>query len=171
MNQIAFEKICSLFEQHCIPYQVFQHPECRTSEESTLARKAVGMPDAIGAKALLCKVDWKDKASSFAVFVLPGTFVLDKHKLKASLGSMKSFRFATPEELKKIAGVVPGCMPPFGSQVFPEASELFVCESLKSFDNIAFNAAKLDTSIFVKQADYFKLIKPNKAFEFAIPKN
>ncbi len=169
MNEIAFQKIQQLFIVAGIEYFVYSHPECRTSEESARVRKEAGMPDAVGAKALLCKVDFKS-GSEFVVFVLPGTHVIDKVKLKSGLPELKQFRFSTKEELVDIAGVVPGCMPPFGNQIFDKVQKLYVSESLKNFPRIAFNAAKLDTSISLSSEDYFKIVTPDLVFNFSVSK-
>jgi prolyl-tRNA editing enzyme YbaK/EbsC (Cys-tRNA(Pro) deacylase) len=188
MNEQAFQQICALFESGDVNYSVYRHPECRTSEESAAARKEAGMPEAIGAKALLCKVDFKFPSvipnptsgslnkgsqdpsirnSEFVVFVLPGTHTLDKAKLKTALPDLKQFRFSTKEELYDIAGVVPGCMPPFGSQIFEKVQRLYVSSALKGFPRVAFNAAKLDTSITLTTEDYFASIIPDKVFDFS----
>lgn len=171
MNEAAFTKIFELFDDLSIPYQSCVHEVCRTSEESARVRKVAGMPDAIGAKALLCKVDWRGGTSEFVTFVLPGTHTLDKAKLKTALPELKQFRFASPEELLKLAGVVPGCMPPFGKQIFPNISRLYVSSQIQTFERVAFNAAKLDTSITLTTPDYLRAANTERIFDFSSPKN
>lgn len=171
MNEAAFAKICELFKGLSIPYLTCTHEVCRTSEESAQARKAAGMPDAIGAKALLCKVDWRGGISEFITFVLPGTHTLNKTKLKAELPELKQFRFANPKELLELAGVVPGCMPPFGTQIFPGISRLYVSSQIQTFEQVAFNAAKLDTSITLSTSDYIRAASAERIFDFSSPKN
>ncbi len=170
MNEQAFTKICQLFGEKDITYQVCVHDVCRTSEESAKVRKAAGMPEAVGAKALLCKVDWRTGESSFTTFVLPGSHTLDKTKLRAGLPNLKQFRFATQEELMALAGVVPGCMPPFGNQIFPNISKLYISEQISKFERVAFNAAKLDTSIWLLTNDYLQAVTPDGVFDFSVPK-
>lgn len=171
MNEAAFTKICELFSTLPIPYQTCVHEVCRTSEESARVRKAAGLPDAIGAKALLCKVDWRGEApAEFITFVLPGTHTLDKAKLKQGLPELKQFRFATAEELMELAGVVPGCMPPFGQQIFTGIAKLYVSSQIQNFERVAFNAAKLDTSIVLLSVDYLHAVTVDKIFDFSSPK-
>lgn len=171
MNEAAFNKICELFDGLSIPYQTCVHEVCRTSEESAKVRKAAGLPDAIGAKALLCKVDWRGSATAtFVTFVLPGTHTLDKAKLKQNLPELKQFRFATAEELLALAGVVPGCMPPFGRPIFPDVNSLFVSSQIQKYERVAFNAAKLDTSIVLLTADYMRAATTDRIFDFSSPK-
>lgn len=169
MNKDALQKIEELFKGKFVNYQLFQHEICRTSEESAKVRAAAGFPDAIGAKALLCKVDFRT-GSEFVTFVLPGIYALDKPKLKAHLTDLKYFRFCTAEELMDLAGVVSGCMPPFGKQIFPGISRLYVSSELKKFPRLAFNAAHLDQSIILTSEDYFTAVEPNDVFEFSKPK-
>ena len=133
-------------------------------------RKAAGLPDAIGAKALLCKVDWRGGMSEFVTFVLPGTHTLDKVKIKQTLPELKQFRFANAEELMELAGVVPGCMPPFGSQVFEGITKLYVSSQIQNFERVAFNAAKLDTSIVLLTTDYLRAATPDMVFDYSSPK-
>jgi Ala-tRNA(Pro) deacylase len=167
MNERAFEKIKELLDAAGALYQVYEHEICRTSEESARVRKTAGIPEAIGVKALLCKVDFVGSPSEFIVFVLPGTHTLDKAAIKINIPGFKQFRFATPEELMDIAGVVPGCMPPFGNQIFEKISRLYISSKLKDFERVAFNAAKLDASITLLTEDYLKAVKPDAMFEFS----
>jgi prolyl-tRNA editing enzyme YbaK/EbsC (Cys-tRNA(Pro) deacylase) len=171
MNINALQKIEELFKQKGVEYKLFSHDICRTSEESAKVRAAAGFPDAVGAKALLCKVDFKGGLpSEFVTFVLPGIHIMDKSKLKFHLPEIKFFRFCTAEELMNLAGVVSGCMPPFGKQVFEGISRLYISSELKKFPRVAFNAAHLNQSIILKSEDYFKTVEPNDVFEFSKPK-
>jgi Ala-tRNA(Pro) deacylase len=171
MNEPAFQNIKNLFNAKHIAYNVVTHPECRTSEESAKVRSDAGFPDAIGAKALLCKASFRTTGDEFVVFVLPGIHVLDKAKLKLELPDLKQFRFATPEELLELAGVVPGCMPPFGKQIFDRIKRMYISSNIRNFERVAFNAAKLDTSIILKTEDYFNAIEPDGEFDFSKPKD
>lgn len=171
MNERAFEKIRELFNGSGVDYQVYQHAICRTSEESSKVRKEAGMPEAIGAKALLCKADFLGGLpSEFIVFVLPGTHTLNKAAIKTNIPGFKQFRFATTEELLSVAGVVPGCMPPFGKQIFENVNRLYISSKIKGFERVAFNAAKLDTSITLLTHDYLSAVKPDAMFDFSVPK-
>ncbi len=169
MNAAAFDAITTLFDASGATYRVYKHTACRSSAESMATREALGITDAIGAKALLCKLYFKGWEETFATIVLPGTHVLDKVKFKSQLG-LKMFRFATAEELMDIAGVEYGCMPPFGSQVFPKVSKLYVSEALKDFPNVAFNAAYLEKSIVLPTEEYFRTINPDLVFDCSQPK-
>ena len=171
MNEQAYIDIKTLLDNKNISYRAFEHAECRTSEESAKVRTEAGFPDAIGAKAILCKVTFRSDGDKFVLFVLPGTHVIDKAKLKQGLPDLKQFRFATPEELLDIAGVVPGCMPPFGGQIFPKIEKTYVSSLLKDYERVAFNAAKLNASIILYASEYFKVIEPDQILDFSKPKD
>lgn len=170
MNEQAFQQIKELFESKDIPYQAFEHEICRTSEESAKVRSAAGFPDAIGAKALLCRVKFRGTGKEYVVFILPGSHTLDKVKLKANLPEIKDFSFVSPEELLELAGVVPGCMPPFGKQLFSGINRMYVSSGLRGHERVAFNAAKLDASIILETDHYFSAIEPDGEFDFSKPK-
>jgi Ala-tRNA(Pro) deacylase len=167
MNQEAFEHICQLFEEKQITYMVLDHPECRTSAESAAARAEAGAPGAIGAKALLCKMEYGNGNIEFNVLVIPGTARLNSRALKTHFADLKRFRFATPEEMLQLCNVVPGCMPPFAKTIFSNTERLFVDESLLNFKLIGFNAASLERSIVIQCQDYLRAAMPSAILQFA----
>lgn len=169
MNKAAFDKICTLLDQAEVVYRVFEHEPCKTSEESMAARKKAGVEGAIGAKALLCKLYFPGR-ELFATLVLPGSHILDKKLLKNAIPELKLMRFVTSEELLSLAGVASGCMPPFGSQVFPDIERLYIAEALKDFPRLAFNAAYFEKSITLESEHYFKAVKADQILNFSVPK-
>lgn len=161
MNTIAQEHIRSLLHDAGVLFREFSHAACRTSEESMRVRADAGFPGTIGAKSLLVKLYFHDGKECFAAIVVPGTHTLDKHALFHAIPEVKKMRFATPEELLDIAGVVPGCMPPFGPQVFPRIEMLIVSSALRAFPILGFNIASLTQSVVLSSEDYFSVVKPN----------
>src|SRR5690349_16665028 len=121
-NVKTFARICRLLDKQRSEYHVLNHGPCRTSAESAVARAQAGFPEAVGAKALLLKLERSRshfgasvtgyKRIEFDVFVLPGPSKIDSQSLK-NLLDVRKFRFATPEEMFERCSVVPGCMPPF----------------------------------------------------------
>src|SRR5436309_14715756 len=101
----VLDSVRSLLTQAGIPFAEKEHPPTRTSEESAAAR---GEPLAVGAKALLLRTD-----DVYGLFVLPADRKLDSAAIRRELGAKKT-RFATPEELQEMTGLVPGSVPPFG---------------------------------------------------------
>jgi Ala-tRNA(Pro) deacylase len=132
-----------------LSFREVQHAPTFTSEESARAR---GEELRTGGKALLLKTD-----DVFRLFVLPADRKLDSAAVKRHLG-VKKTRFATADELKDLAGLVPGSVPPFGPPVLP--FELYVDEAIRANERIAFNAGSLTDSIIMTTADYFTVAKP-----------
>lgn len=154
--------------------QEYEHPECRTSEESFRARKDAGAGEVTGAKALLLKVDLRGGVPSYVLLVLPGFYKLDSKTLKEQfrqfLPEAKKFRFASADEMHDAArGMQPGCMPPYGKPIYPDIAKLFVDEAMLDEDRIGFNAARFDRSIVVSVADYLVSAQPDAVFSFSGP--
>src|SRR4051812_7090092 len=103
------------------------HEPTRTSEESAQAR---GEELRIGGKALLIKVD-----STFRLFVLSADRKLDSAAIKQHFTAKKT-RFASPEELHEMTGLVPGSVPPFGAPILP--FPLYVDPSVLENPRVAF---------------------------------
>lgn len=145
----VFERICDWLRVEGIAFRTVQHGPTLTSEESARAR---GEDVRIGGKALLIKTD-----GAFRLFVLSAALKLDSGAVKKQLGA-KSTRFATPDELRELTGLVPGSVPPFGRPILP--FELFVDESILANEKIAFNAGSLTDSIVMSVADYRRVAQP-----------
>jgi Ala-tRNA(Pro) deacylase len=138
-----------------VPYREVHHAPTRTSEDSARAR---GEALRVGGKALLIKVD-----DTYRLFVLSADRKLDSGAIKRRFDARKT-RFATPEELAELTGLVPGAVPPFGQPILP--FPLFVDPSVFENERIAFNAGSLTDSIVMPIDDYRRLAAPD-VFVFA----
>lgn len=138
-----------------VTFREVHHEPTRTSEESAMAR---GEELRVGGKALLLKVD-----DTFRLFVMSAARKLDSAAVKQRFGS-KKLRFATPEELMELTGLVPGSVPPFGQPILP--FPLYVDPSVLANDRVAFNAGSLTDSIVMAIADYERLTV-SEVFTFA----
>src|ERR1017187_10357002 len=103
----------------------------------------------VGGKALLIKVD-----DTFRLFVLSADRKLDSAAIRQYFGAKKT-RFATPEELMELTGLLPGSVPPFGEPILP--FPLYVDPSVFGNEKIAFNAGSLTNSIIMPAADYRRI--------------
>jgi Ala-tRNA(Pro) deacylase len=139
-----------------VPFREVRHEPTRTSEESAKAR---GEPLHHGGKALLLKGD-----GDFGLFVLPADRQLDSNAVRQQFG-WKKLRFATPEELQQLTGLVPGSVPPFGPPILP--FELNVDEQILQHERIAFNAGSLTDSMILAVPDYLRVAQPARVFRFA----
>jgi Ala-tRNA(Pro) deacylase len=139
-----------------VPFREVHHEPTRTSEDSARAR---GEELRVGGKALLIKVD-----SVFRLFVLSADRKLDSGAIKQQFDAKKT-RFATPEELAELTGLVPGSVPPFGQPILP--FPLFVDPSVFENERIAFNAGSLTDSVVMPIEDYRRLASA-EVFRFAV---
>lgn len=170
MNQYAFEAITALLDAREISYVTITHEPSKTSDESRFVRERAGYPNTEGAKALLTKLYFTDR-ELFATIVLPGSHVLAKESLQAHMPGLKKMRFATEEELDTLAGVVPGCMPPFAAPIFPDIPFLIVASALADFERIGFNAAYLEKSIILPSKEYLRAVTPTHMIPCSISKS
>lgn len=139
-----------------VTFREVHHEPTRTSEESAKAR---GEELRIGGKALLMKGD-----DTFRLFVLPADRKLDSGAIRREFG-WKKLRFATPDELLELTGLVPGSVPPFGPPILP--FELCLDQAATQNPRIAFNAGSLTDSIILAMSDYLAIAKPRRVFAFS----
>jgi prolyl-tRNA editing enzyme YbaK/EbsC (Cys-tRNA(Pro) deacylase) len=153
---MLLESIRAWLSDEGISFREVHHEPTRTSEDSARAR---GEDLRVGGKALLIKVD-----DIYRLFVLSADRKLDSAAVKRHFSARKT-RFATPEELMELTGLVPGSVPPFGQPLLP--FPLYVDPSVFGNERIAFNAGSLTDSIVMPAGDYRRLAAP-EVFEFAV---
>ena len=154
MRDSVFECIVELLREQQVKFLHLHHVPVRTSEQAAEAR---GEPLEIGGKALVIKVD-----GEFALFVLSAATRLEARAVKRHFGA-RDLRFASPDELMSLTGLVPGSVPPFGRPVL--TLPLYADPSV--FDNrrIAFNAGSLEDSLVMATSDYRRVAQP-EVFRF-----
>ncbi len=143
---MTLDRIRSWLTAESVAFREAHHEPTRTSEESARAR---GEEMRVGGKALLIKVD-----DTFRLFILSADRKLDSNAIRRHFSARKT-RFATPEELMQLTGLVPGSVPPFGEPILPFA--LYVDPSVFENDRVAFNAGSLTDSIVMPIEDYRRL--------------
>jgi len=150
-----YDAIRDWLQRESVAFREAHHEPTRTSEESARAR---GEELRVGGKALLIKVD-----AEFRLFVLSADRKLDSGAVRSYFAAKKT-RFASPEELMELTGLVPGSVPPFGAPIlsFP----LYADPSVFENERIAFNAGSLTDSMIMEIDDYRRLAKP-EVFSFA----
>jgi prolyl-tRNA editing enzyme YbaK/EbsC (Cys-tRNA(Pro) deacylase) len=149
------DRIRDWLRQENVDFREVHHEPTRTSGESAHAR---GEELRVGGKALLIKVD-----SEFPLFVLSADRKLDSAAIRDRFAAKKT-RFASPEELMQLTGLVPGSVPPFGTPILP--FPLYADPSVFENDRIAFNAGSLTDSIIMPVTDYRRLAAP-EVFRFS----
>jgi Ala-tRNA(Pro) deacylase len=144
------DAIRELLNSRNIAFRELHHEPTFTSDESARVR---GEALSTGAKAILLKTD-----ENFGLFVIPASGKLDSAAIKRHLG-LKKLRFATPEELFEVTGLVPGSVPPFGRPVLPV--KLYADPAVGAgTGKVAFNAGSVTTSIVVEAKDWATVASP-----------
>jgi prolyl-tRNA editing enzyme YbaK/EbsC (Cys-tRNA(Pro) deacylase) len=146
---VILQLIRELLTKNGFKFDEMEHEPTLTSEQAARVR---GVDLEIGGKALLIKTD-----KIYRLFVLSAALQLDSGAIRSFLGVRRT-RFATPEELKELTGLVPGSVPPIGRPILP--FELYVDESIGNNREIAFNAGSLTNSIMMSVEDYLSVTKP-----------
>ncbi len=142
------ERLVALLERGGALFQLSSHAEVRTSAEAAEVR---GTSLHSGAKALIVKSE-----AGFALLVMPADMSLKSSAARKLLKSNR-MRFATPEELMTLTGLVPGSVPPFGSLFGLQT----ICdERLADNERINFNCGSRSRSIQMAYRDYVAVESP-----------
>merc|ERR1740117_602313 len=126
-------KILELLKSHSIEFKVTEHAPVKTSQEAADIR---GVALASGAKAMLIADAGKKLALpevKWYLVVMAANRRLNSKVLK-QLICTKRTNFASPEDVLRVTGCIPGAVPPFGSLFSDEGRKVptFVDESLAS---------------------------------------
>lgn len=149
------KQITDLLTQNNYWYETFEHEEVTTSEEAAKARPQYSLHQ--GAKAILAKIEKKNKEEAFVMFVLPADLRLDSKKIKQAL-DIRNIRFASKKELMSLtSGVQRGALPPF-AHFFD--LPLYADKRLLENEKIVFNAGDRRFSVAMKVKDYLELTRP-----------
>ena len=151
-----FTTIKTFLEDNGVSYRAAHHEPTYTSEQAANAR---GEEMKIGGKAIVMKI-----GEDFRLFVLSAALKIDSAAIKERFQEKRT-RFATPDELMQLTGLVPGSVPPFGEPILP--LPLYVDNSILANTRIAFNAGSLTDSIIIDVADYLRIAKPI-VFDFSL---
>ncbi|MDO8488464.1 MAG: YbaK/EbsC family protein [bacterium] len=142
------QRIIELLDEQKIIYRSLEHAPTKTCADAANIR---GTTLEQGAKALVCIADKKP-----VMIVLPCSQKLDTKTFKLAF-KVKDLRFATPEEVTQITGLVIGSIPPFGS-LFELPT--YLNTALGKNTQIAFNAGDVSRSVIMNFADFVSLEHP-----------
>jgi len=140
-----FEKIVDALNKEKILYKILEHKAVYTSQEAAQVR---GTQLKQGAKALVCKLE-----KGFIQAVISAAKELDTEKLKKIL-DVKNIALASADDVKKIAGISIGAVPPFGNLF---GVHVYLDKSIMENDEVAFNAGLHTKSIIMKATDLLKI--------------
>ncbi|MFZ6688135.1 YbaK/prolyl-tRNA synthetase associated domain-containing protein [Undibacterium sp. SXout11W] len=148
-----FEKLKTSLLANNARFKEIHHPSEGNSEKVAAVR---GTEVGQGAKAMLCRA--KEDENLLVLAVLPGDRKLDFKKLAQAI-PCKKITLAPPEVATEKTGCVIGAIPPFS---FSSDIRLIVDPDLLArYEEIAFNAGRLDTSIVLNTQDYVRIAQPS----------
>ena len=151
----VFDRLVGLLETEKADFRVIEHePEGR----SELISKIRGNHPSQAAKAMVVAVKTAD-GRKFVLAVLPGDRRVDFSGIAKAVGGKKA-ALAAPEEAKRLTECEMGAVPPFS---FSGELTLVVDPNLLTHDRIAFNAGRLDRSMFLATSSYIAVAKPKVA--------
>ena len=147
-NNTIYLKLIDLLKRNNASFREVSHEsEGRSDRVASLRGSSVEQ----GAKAMVLQAENK-----FVLAVIPGNLKVDFKKVAEAVNEKKA-TLASIEDAKELTHCEIGAIPPF---VFNNKITLVVDISITKFDEIAFNAARLDRSIFLKTSDYLRIAKP-----------
>lgn len=149
-------KIKEFLDKNKVTYQTVPHFETFTAQGTAAAAH---IPGRELAKTVMVKLDDK-----MVMAVLPASFRINFSLLKEAAGAGRA-ELAREDEFSHIfPGCEVGAMPPFGNLY---GVEVYVAESLKEDEWIAFNAGNHVELIRMAYSDFERLVKP-KVVKFSI---
>lgn len=147
-------RLVALLEAAGAKFRIVEHAAEGRSEQISVIR---GNRPSQALKAMV--VAMKGGAADFALAVLPGDRRCDFAALAEAFGAKKA-RFAAPEDAERLTGCVMGAVPPF---TFGADLPLVADPAIQANEEVVFNAARLDRSIFMPLADYLRAAAPRIA--------
>jgi len=145
-------KLCELLDREGAAYRVVEHePEGRSEWVARI--RGNRLEQAI--KSMVVQVRMDKKENIYCLANIPAdcrvNFEGIKHHFNASSAAM-----AARDKAEALTGCVIGAIPPFSfnEQLIPLADPL-----IQKNEEVVFNAGRLDRSIFMKSADYFRIAR------------
>lgn len=143
------KKLREFLDLNGIKYVVITHSLAYTAQEVAASSHISGKELA---KTVVIRID-----GSLAMAVLPASYQIDFHLLKKCLGA-GHIELASEQEFKdRFPDCELGAMPPFGNLY---GMSVYVDDSLREDDEIAFDAGSHTELIKLSYADYERLVNP-----------
>ncbi|MFY3460296.1 YbaK/prolyl-tRNA synthetase associated domain-containing protein [Achromobacter xylosoxidans] len=153
----VYERLQALLTEHQARYRLISHPAAGRSVEVAAVR---GTAVSQGAKALVCRVKISSNQRRNVLAVFPADRQADLEGIARAAGGKKA-SLASQDLARELTGCEIGAIPPFS---FNPDLHLLVDPTLRQrHDEIVFNAGRLDASILMATADYFRLAAPQEA--------
>jgi len=138
-------------------FRLIEHPAEGRSKHISKIR---GNDPEQAMKALVLELRGGGKGKRNVLAVIPGARRLDMKAVTLHFGAQKG-RFAPEEIARELTGCVMGAVPPFSFDA--DALPLIVDAGFQRWDEVCFNAGRLDRSLFIKFQDYRRIVQPTFA--------
>ena len=151
--QDVHQHLLDLLAENRARYRVMTHEAVGKCEAvSEMRGTALGQ----GAKALVCKVKGNG-IKQHILAVLAADQQADLSRIAEHVGGLKA-SLASPAEVEQLTACVFGAIPPFS---FHPSLRLIADPLLFTrFDEIAFNAGRLEKSVILNTEDYLRIAQP-----------
>jgi Ala-tRNA(Pro) deacylase len=154
LNKDVHERLCQLLDGEYAPYRVVEHePEGRTEWIARI--RGNRLEQAI--KSMVVQVRMSRKENRYCLANVPGDCRVDLEAIRAHYQAAGT-GFATRDKAEALTRCVIGAIPPFS---FDQRLLLVADPAIGQNEEVVFNAGRLDRSIFMKSADYFRIAKPD----------
>jgi Ala-tRNA(Pro) deacylase len=150
----TYDKLIAFLDGNKACYRLIDHPpEGQTDKVSALR----GHPPEAAAKCIVLIVKIGKKTTQFVLAVVPGNARVDTGKIKSLFSGATYVGFAAKDVAERLAGSVAGTVLPF---TFHSDLVLIADPSIAQYEELFFNAARLDRSMALRTSDYMALAKP-----------
>ena|SRR5687767_4242118 len=150
------ESLLALLDREGAVYRVIEHePEGRSEAIARIRGNRVEQ----SIKSMVVQVRLNRKENSYCLVNVPGDCRVDLESIQALLEA-DSAAVAKREKAEALTGCVIGAIPPFS---FTDQLPVLADPLIQENEEVVFNAGRLDRSIFMKSADYFRIASPRLA--------
>ena len=154
MIENVLDKLVQLFTEGKAHFRVLEHEEAGKSSQSVAEIRGTELGQ--GAKALVCHVKGNG-VKLYVLAILPADKQADLSKLALAMGGRRA-SLASPDEVMELTGCVFGAVPPVS--LHPDLRLVADPSLYERYDELAFNAGALDTSIIIRTEDYRRIVAP-----------
>ena len=150
------ERLKALLDREGADYRVVEH---ESEGRTELIAKIRGNRTEQAVKSIVVMIRFGKNEPRYALANVPGDCRVDLKAVRALLGGSQS-AFAPREKAEELTGCVIGSIPPVS---FNDQLEVLADPLIQENEEVVFNAGRLDRSIFIKCADFFRIAKPRLA--------
>lgn len=154
MPENVLDQLCEMFRAGNAQFRVLHHEAAGKTSQSVAEIRCTELGQ--GAKALCCTVKGNG-IKCHVLAVLPADKQADLSKLAAAFGGRRA-SLASPDEVRELTGCVFGAVPPVS--LHPDLRLVADPSLYERYDELAFNAGALDTSIIIRTEDYRRIVAP-----------